>query len=176
MNSQRMGTIPRGGQMKNYNKLLSSFMELKSIHLEEMTTIPKEWYFVDGDRDEIMSWDEGEAEKIWIKMDKRIEKHNASGLNYELCPFCYFNNYNHEITVSKRHNPSCMKCGYGQRHGICTEIYQSEEEQSQFQRILRTLKLEGFNVYKTLSNGYYKSLAEKLEDEFLSRKKSAAKD
>jgi len=151
--------------MKKFNQLLASFMESKSINLKEMYTIPQEWYFLEEDREEIMSWPEKDAKKYWEKLEKNIFKNQASGLNYELCPFCYKNDYNHAITVSKRHNPSCMKCGYGERHGICTKIFNTGEEMSQFQKILQTLKDEGINVYKTFSNGSYKSLIEKLKAE-----------
>ncbi len=151
--------------MNRYNKLLISFMESKANNLQEMCTIPKEWYFQEGDREEILSWSDKEAKKYWEQIEKRILRHQASGITYELCPFCYRNEYNHAITVSKRHNPSCMKCGYGKRHGICTKIFTHGEEKSQFQKILQTLKDEGINIYKTFSNGHYKALIEKLKSE-----------
>jgi len=152
--------------MKEYNQVLSSIMREKSFFLAKMLNIPGEWYFMEDDHEEIMSWTPDEAKDIWNKIEKRILKHQASGLNYELCPFCYKEDYNHAITVSKRHNPSCVNCGYGKRHGICISR-QTGDKESQFQKILCAFKSEGINVYKTLSNGHYKKLIEKLSVEML---------
>ncbi len=58
--------------MKKFNQLLASFMESKSINLKEMYTIPQEWYFLEEDREEIMSWPEKDAKKYWlIKRDEK---------------------------------------------------------------------------------------------------------
>ena len=81
-----------------YRKILTEFMKKKSLWMNDYCKIPKEWYFVDGDEQEIMSWDDETAKSIWEKIKICIEKNEASGLNYKLCPFCYKNNYNHALT------------------------------------------------------------------------------
>jgi len=142
-----------------YKQILTEFMKQKSIWMNDYCKIPNEWYFVNGDEQEIMSWDDETAKLIWEKIKICIEKNEASGLNYKLCPFCYKNNYNHTLTRPGRHNPSCIDCGYGKRHGICTD----DESKSEFRKILEQFNRERLNIYKCLANDYYILTIKKLE-------------
>jgi len=135
-------------------------MKEKSLWMYDFCKIDSEWYFVDGDEKEIMTWDEKIAQSIWEKIKVCIEKNEASGLNYKLCPFCYKNNYNHDLTKPGRHNPACIDCEYGERHGICTD----NSDKSEFRRILEYFDNKRLNIYKCLANDYYKLLIKRLED------------
>ncbi|MCL1865362.1 MAG: hypothetical protein FWF73_06070 [Spirochaetes bacterium] len=142
-----------------YGKSLARFMKEKSLWMNDFCKIPNEWYFVDGDEKEILTWDEKISQVIWEKIKISIEKNEASGLNYKLCPFCYKNNYDHALTKQGRHNPACIDCGYGKRHGICTD----DAAKSEFRKILEQFNNKRLNIYKCLSNDYYKLSIKKLE-------------
>jgi len=139
-------------------------MEAKSHSLERYVSIPKEWYFLEGDREEIMSWDENVAEDIWDKMKKNIFKKACAGIRYDLCPFCFRNNYRHIKDDPNATNPSCLACGYGKRHGVCTHHH---DVKSDFVKILCSFEKNRVNIYKTMSNDYYKNLANKLEEKYM---------
>lgn len=151
--------------MDGYNNILSDFMKQKSIWMNDFCNIPSEWYFVDEDEKEIFSWDEKTARQIWEKIKTCIEKNEASGLNYKLCPFCYKNKYNHSLTKPGRCNPSCIECGYGTRHGKCTE----DASKSQYKKILDEFAKVHMNVYKCLANDYYTLTIAKLESKYLNK-------
>ncbi len=146
--------------MKAYNKALVQFMEKKAAWMQEELTIPAEWYFNEGDREDIMSWDEKEAQEVWGKIKYNVLHNKCSGLRYEFCPFCHKYEYKHEGCGRATNNPSCLLCGYGKRHGICAD---HTEGASQYRQILRTFEKDRIDIYRFFSNAYYESLVGELE-------------
>ena len=148
--------------MNDYNKILAEFMKHKALWMNDFCKIPHDWYFIDADEEEILSWDQESSKKIWEKIKICVEKNEASGLNFKLCPFCYKNNYDHSLTKPGRYNPACIECGYGKRHGICTDT----ANKCHFRKILDEFGKVRLNIYKCLANDYYTLLINRLESQY----------
>ncbi|HMB20122.1 MAG TPA: hypothetical protein VKQ10_03570 [Spirochaetota bacterium] len=146
--------------MKSYNDIIIQFMKSKADRMEKELSIPGTWYFNEGDHKEILSWNNEEALRVWKKIKENIQKHDCSGLRYELCPFCHKNGYEHKGCYKALKNPICMKCGYGSRHGLCIS---DEEGESEYRKILQSFDDTRMSMYKFFSNDYYKHLVKKLE-------------
>ncbi len=144
--------------------MLAMFMERISSYMFEALDIPKEWHYINADLEEIYSWDEDTARGVWKKIEKRVLQNNCSGLNFRICPFCTKNNYDHKKSNKKQVNPSCRSCGYGQRHGVCTE---TNSRKSEFQKILNTFKIDRVDICRTLSNSFYRNVIEELSERVL---------
>ena len=153
--------------MKQYNTMLAMFMERISSYMYDALGIPKEWHYTKADLDEIYSWDEDTARRVWKKIEKRVLQPNCSGLNYRICPFCTKNDYDHRKSSPRQCYPACIKCGYGQRHGVCTE---TNSRKSEFQKILNTFKIDRVDICRTLSNSFYRNVIEDLSEKILLRK------
>lgn len=154
--------------MKDYNAIIAMFMERISLYMYEALGIPKEWHYTQEDLEEIYSWDEESARRVWKNIEKRVISNNCSGLNFRLCPFCNKNNYNHKNSSPRQVNPACKACGYGKRHGICTE---SNSRKSEFQKILNTFKIDRVDICRTLSNSFYRNIIEELAEKVLLKEK-----
>lgn len=150
--------------MKEYNAMLAMFMERISSYMYEALGIPKEWHYIKADLEEIYSWDEDTARNVWKKIENRVIQNNCSGLNFRLCPFCTKNDYDHKKSSPRQINPACRACGYGQRHGICTE---TNSRKSEFQKILDTFKIDRVDICRTLSNSFYRNVVEELAEHVL---------
>jgi hypothetical protein len=146
--------------MPDYREILVEFMLSKSKWMEDYLNIDGDLYCNEEDLNEIRSWDEKTAKKIWYKIKRSINKNKKSGLRYEFCPFCYYNGYRPRTSKTGLHNPVCMKCNYGERHGVCTA---TKSGTSHHQDILRMFKEHRVNIYKTLSSDHYKRQVQVLE-------------
>ncbi len=146
--------------MKAYNDALASFMEKKAEWMNRELSIPEEMYFTPEDRAEIMGWDEEEAREIWTRIKENVSHHQCAGLRYELCPFCHKNGYKHHDCGVTIKNQSCEICGYGYRHGQCTD---QKSGQSQYRKILKAFEDERVDMYRFFSTTYYHELIEELE-------------
>jgi hypothetical protein len=93
--------------------------------------------------------------------------HESAGLRYELCPFCHKNDYDHKATGPKNINPSCILCGYGARHGFCTD---HKSGKSEYWKILKIFERDRVDMYRFLSSEYYIELFQEIEKEFLQGK------
>jgi len=150
--------------MKPYNDALASFMEKKAEWMNDELSIPRDMYFTPEDRAEIMTWEEDEAREIWRKMKENVDHHHCSGLRYELCPFCHKNGYNHHGCGVTIKNQSCEVCGYGYRHGICTD---QKSGLSQYRKILKAFEDERVDMYRFFSTGFYQNLIRDIETTIL---------
>ena len=145
--------------MKKYNLYLCNFMDFKGKRMETELTIPRVWYFNEGDREDLMNWEEADAEKVWNRMKKNVHEHHCSGLRYEFCPFCHFHEYIHAARGKSVQNPSCLKCGYGRRHGICSDA----EGASDFRKIISQFEAGMVDVYRYFSTNYYADALKQAE-------------
>jgi hypothetical protein len=150
--------------MKPYNNALALFMERKAESMNRELAIPGEMYFTPEDRDEIMTWDENEAKEIWIKIKENTESHHCAGLRYELCPFCHKNGYKHHDCGVTIKNQSCEVCGYGYRHGMCTD---QKSGLSQYRKILKIFENERVDIYRFFTSGFYQQITREIEDTIL---------
>ncbi|MCX8124839.1 MAG: hypothetical protein N3F66_11865 [Spirochaetes bacterium] len=146
----------------NFQQAIIDFMKSKANRMEKELNVPGTWYFNDGDQQEIKSWTDEEAAKVWEKIKNNIFKLGCSGLRYELCPFCHHYGYEHNGCYKALKNPICVKCGYGKRHGICIG---EEGHVSQYKQILQSFEDSRISMYKFFSNEYYVELIEKIEKE-----------
>jgi hypothetical protein len=146
--------------MKPYNESLAVFMEKKAEWMNRELSIPRDMYFAPGDREEILGWDEGDAKDIWKRIKENVFVRHCAGLRYELCPFCHKNGYKHEecgVVIKKQ---ICEACGYGFRHGLCTD---QGEGKSQYRSILRTFELDRVDMYRFFSVQYYSGTIKEIE-------------
>jgi hypothetical protein len=134
-------------------------MDFKGMRMEEELTIPRDWYFNDGDREDIMNWEEPEAEKVWKKIQSNVHEHHYSGLQYKFCPFCHFHDYVHAGPGKTIQNHGCQKCGYGRRHGICS----GAEGASDFRKIISQFEADRIDMYRYFSTNYYSDTLKKAE-------------
>ncbi len=149
--------------MKPYNDALASFMEKKAEWMNNELSIPNDMYFTPEDRAEIMTWEEDEARDIWLKIKENVDN-LCAGLRYELCPFCHKNGYTHQDLGTSAVNQSCELCGYGFRHGICTD---QKSGLSQYRIILKTFEDQRVDVYRFFSAGFYQDLIQEIETKIL---------
>jgi hypothetical protein len=147
--------------MKAYNQALVDFMEKKGKWMQEELSIPSTWYFSEGDRDDIMNWDEKDAKRVWEQIKANVKKHKCSGLRYEFCPFCHKYDYKHQGCSKVLHNQSCLICTYGKRHGMCTDL---NEGASQYRQILRAFEDDRIDIYRFFSESYYHQLIDELDN------------
>jgi hypothetical protein len=152
--------------MKPYNEALAVFMEKKADWMNRELSIQRDMYFTTGDREEIMSWSEDDAKDIWKRLKDNVNHHHCSGLRYELCPFCHKYGYKHEECGVVIKNQICEVCGYGYRHGPCTD---QRIGKSQYRTILRTFEVDRVDMYRFFSVQYYQDMMKEIEDTIIKK-------
>ncbi|HDP79443.1 MAG TPA: hypothetical protein ENN21_01225 [Spirochaetes bacterium] len=143
--------------MGGYNKLLISFMEHKAERMEEIIKFPAEMYFNDEDREEIESWSDDTARKIWRDIKKNVHTTAPTGLRREVCPFC------HKEGLIQYKKPFCEQCNYGRRHGICGR----KDSPNDFIKIIDAFNDLGMVCGRFYNSDYHENLIHKLEKEVL---------
>jgi len=103
-----------------YKELLLDFMRMKSIIVESFTSIP---CFTELDYEEVKKWPESICKSLFIDFGHG---------DVWSCPWCLLTDV-------------CKFCGYGKRHGICIDEYDSL-----YQHQLRNVEMIGYTHISSL--------------------------
>ncbi|HDD43418.1 MAG TPA: hypothetical protein ENG63_00950 [Candidatus Desulfofervidus auxilii] len=133
--------------MKTQKKLIR-LMKEKAKVIQEITGI--DYYFVKEDEKDILEWEDGIAEMVWIEIKRNVFEQMANGLSSDVCPYCIKQSLLF-LGLSK-----CVACEYGSRHGFCYQIG------SDFNKIISNKKL---SISRFLTNDWYKKIINNIEKE-----------
>ena len=136
---------------------LVELMKAKAQRLSEFG-VDKSLYFTEKDKDDILSWPDEDAKKVWLKIKENImtRKESFSGFTSYSCPFCI-----RYYLLTQDNHSTCYLCTYAKRHnGFCGE------STSDFKKIKQFFKNKNMYDDDIFNYSWYKRIIDKIESKY----------